>query len=88
MTTTTWLTAIDARGFDDWTRATLITEAQRTRFPGDLPEEFEFLAGGFVDLGFGNLGLAADEPDALRLAFVGTGVRVPASNFRLRNVGQ
>ena len=83
---TTWLDAIDANGFDGWTRTTLIIEAQRTRFPGDLPPRFEFLRGGFVDLGFEKLGLAAAELDAVRLAFVGIGVRVPASNYRLRNV--
>ena len=87
MTATTWLAAIDANGFDGWTRATLITEAQRTRFPGDLPAGFEFLGGGFVDLGFDNLGLAPPELDAVRRAFVGIGVRVPGTNYRLRNVG-
>lgn len=86
MTTTTWLAAIDARGFDGWTRATLVTEAQRTRFPGHPPEGFEFLAGGFVDLGFGHLELGADELVAVRLAFVGSGVVVPKTGHRLRNV--
>ena len=86
MTATTWLAAIDANGFDGWTRATLITEAQRTRFPGDLPAGFEFLGGGFVDLGFDNLGLAPPELDAVRRAFVGIGVRVPGTDYRMRNV--
>ena len=86
MTEVTWLDAIDANGFDEWTRMTLIIEAQRTKFPGDLPAGFEFLGGGFVDLGFENLGLAAADLDAVRLAFVGVGVRVPGTSFRLRNV--
>lgn len=86
MTPTTWLAAIDARGFDGWTRALLIAEAQRTRFPGDLPEGFGFLAGAFVDLGFGNLGLAPAELDAVLIAFVGTGVVTPGTGLRLRNV--
>lgn len=86
MTTSSWLAAIDARGFDGWTRAILIAEAQRTRFPGDLPEGFGFLAGAFVDLGFGHLGLAAAELGAALLAFVGTGVVAPGTGHRLRNV--
>ena len=44
----------------------LVAEAQRTRFPGDLPAGFEFLRGGFVDLGFETLGLAAAELDSTR----------------------
>ena len=64
----------------------LIAEAQRTRFPGDLPAGFEFLRGGFVDLGFETLGLAAAELDAVRLALVGIGLRVPGTEYRLRNV--
>ena len=83
---TTWLDAIDANGFDEWTRTTLIIEAQRTRFPDDLPPGFEFLRGPFVDLGFDHLGLAAAELEAVRLAFVGVGVRVPGTDYRLRNV--
>lgn len=64
----------------------LVAEAQRTRFPGDLPAGFEFLRGGFVDLGFETLGLAAAELDAVRLALVGIGLRVPGTEYRLRNV--
>ena len=64
----------------------LIREAQRTRFPGQLPAGFDFLRGPFVDLGFENLGLAATELDAVMLAFVGAGVRVPGTDCRLRFV--
>jgi len=84
--TTTWLDAIEAGGFDESTRQMLITEAQRTRFTGDVPGVFEFLGGGFVDLGFENLGLPAKELDAVRLAFVGTGVMVPGTGYRLRHL--
>ena len=86
MTYATWLDAIDSNGFDEWTRMTLVIEAQRTRFPGDLPAGFEFLGGGFLDLHFENLGLVAADLDAVRLAFVGVGVRVPGTDYRLRNV--
>ena len=82
----TWLDAIDSNGFDDHTRVTLIIEAQRTKFPDELPAGFGFLGGGFVDLHFESLGLAAADLDAVRLAFVGVGVRVPGTIFRLRHV--
>lgn len=77
MTAKTWLDAIDAGEFDDATRRMLIHEALQTRCPGELLGVFQFLAGGFVDLGFESLGLPEVELDAVRLAFVGTGVIVP-----------
>ena len=83
---TTWLDAIDANRFDGWTRTMLITEAQRTLFSGHLPAGFEFLGGGFVDLGFENLELSSAELDAVGLAFVGVGVRVSGTGYRLRHV--
>ena len=82
----TWLEAIDGNGFDDWTRTLIINEAQRTKFRGDLPPGFECLRALFLDLGFENLGLAAAELDAVRLAFVGIGVRVPGTDYRMRNI--
>lgn len=83
---TTWLAAIEANGFDGEVRTMMIHEAQHTRFPGYLPAGFECLRGPFADLGFDRLGLAAADLDAVLLAFVGTGVRVPGTNFRLRCV--
>lgn len=83
---TTWLATLDARGFVGPTRTLLISEAQRTRFPGHLPTGFESLRGPLVDLGFDRLGLAPDALDAIRLAFVGSGVRVPGTGYRLRCV--
>ena len=83
---TTWLDAIHARGFVGWTRTMMVREAQRTRFPGELPPGYEFLGGGFVDLGFDRLGLPAAELDAVLLAFVGIGVAVPGTTWRLRFV--
>ena len=81
---TTWLDFIEANGFDDSTRTLMIREAQRTRFPGELAAGFGFLRGPFVDLGFDRLGLAAVELDAVLLAFVGVGVGVPGTPWRLR----
>lgn len=83
---TTWLNAIDANGFDGDVRTMMIREAQRTRFPGDLPAGFEFLRGPFVDLGFDRLGLEPADLDAVLRVFIGTGIRVPGTGFRLRFV--
>ena len=84
MAETTWLASLEARGFDGGTRRMLVAEAQRTLFPRHLPAGFEFLGGGFVDLGFDRLGLEAADLDAVRLAFVGVGVTVPGTPWRLR----
>jgi hypothetical protein len=81
----TWLEAIGA-DFPDkpWLRELLIREAQKTGFGRLLPPGFEFLGGGFVCLGFENLGLPAE--DEWKLAFVASGVAVPGTPYRLRNV--
>src|SRR5690349_9752515 len=86
MTVETWLGTIEARGFGVCTRAMLVAEAQRTRFPGNPPPGFDFLHGAFVDIGFDRLGLSDMELDAVRLAFIGTGLAVPGTPFRLRCV--
>jgi len=62
----------------------MIHEAQRTRFPGSLPDGFDCLRGSFVDLGFDRLGLEATKLDVVLLAFVGKGVAVPRTPWRLR----
>jgi hypothetical protein len=80
----TWLQAIDANKFGPWTREMLIREAQRTHFVGSLPTGFEFLRGAVADLGFDKLGLADQELNELRLAFVGTGVTIPSTSYRVR----
>src|SRR5436309_3332701 len=81
----TWLEAIAGNNFDAWTRATLITETQKIAFTKPLPPDFEFLGGGFVRLSFECLGLPQDEFCRLSLAFVGAGVAVPGTPYRLRN---
>ena len=85
MIAVTWLDSILARGFDEGTREMLVNEAQRTRFPGHLPPGFECLQGTFLDLGFENLGLSAEALALVRLAFVGVGVAVPGTPYRLRH---
>ena len=57
-----------------------------TRFP-EVPEELSFLHSKCVDLGFENLSLSDDEYKALLLAFVGEGVAVPGSPYKLRYTG-
>lgn len=81
---TTWLDAIASRDFGYWARAMLVTEAQRTRLRGDLPPGFGFLSRAFVDLGFDRLGLTDAGLDAVLRAFVGAGVVVPSTPYRLR----
>lgn len=82
----TWLEAIDSNSFAPWTREMLVREAQRTHFVGSLPAGFEFLRGAIVDVGFERLGMADQELRELRLAFVGAGVVVPGTPYRLRCV--
>ena len=83
----TWLEQVESRGFDKWMTEVLIVDAQRTHFAGDFPSGFAFLEGGFVDLGFGLLGLTDERLDAVRRAFVGRGVAVVGTDFRIRNLG-
>jgi hypothetical protein len=82
----TWLAAIEANHTDPWTREMLIREAQKTGFRGPLPPGFEFFGGGFVCLGFENLGLLPEDEWKLAVAFVAGGVAVPGTPYRLRNV--
>lgn len=67
-------------------RESIIREAPHTRVQGPLPPELAFLGGGpeFVDLGFENLGLPEIEKRVLYDAFVGHGVAVPGTNYKLR----
>lgn len=83
----TWLEAIDSNGFDAWTRELMVREAQRTHFVAPIPDDLAFLRGGLATLGFDNLDLPPQEQNELLLAFVGRGVRVPGTPYRLRNWG-
>jgi hypothetical protein len=80
----TWLERVEANRFDEWTKERLVTEMPHTFFPGYLPLALLFLQGRFVDLGFENLGLAPPEHREIMMAFGGTGVRIPGTQFRMR----
>ena len=83
---TSWLDRVNANCFDAWTREHMISEMPHTFFLGFLPGALMFLQGRFVDLGFENLGLSAQETRAIMLAFGGTGVRIPDTTYRMRFV--
>jgi hypothetical protein len=72
---------------DPWSRGVCINEAMLTHFVAPVPEELAFLSGGLADLGFDNLDLPPQEQNKILLAFVGRGVRVPGTPYRLRNWG-
>lgn len=72
--------------FSDFCREELINEAPHTRLE-NVPQELSFLRGGYVDLGFENLGLNDTDRKALSLAFTGTGVKVPNTTYKLRYSG-
>jgi hypothetical protein len=50
-------------------------------------KELSFLCPGRVDFGFENLGLSEADHKALLLAFVGDGVAVPDTPYKLRYTG-
>lgn len=70
-----------------WCRGACINEAMLTHFVAPIPDELSFLRGGLADLGFDYLDLAPQEQNQLLLAFVGNGVRVPGTAYRIRNWG-
>lgn len=84
LTLKTWLGRVEANRFDEWTKEQLINEMPHTYFPGYLPAVLVFLQGRFVDLGFENLGLSAEEHRKILSAFGGTGVCVPGTQVRMR----
>jgi hypothetical protein len=58
--------------------------APHTEFQ-QVPPDLAFLHGD-VDLGFENLGIAAQQQYALRMAFEGDGVAVPGTGHKLRQL--
>lgn len=80
----TWLERVEANRFDEWTKEKMVREMPHTYFPGYLPLALMFLQGRFVDLGFENLALSPQEHREIMMAFGGTGVCVPGTQFRMR----
>jgi hypothetical protein len=67
----------------------VINEAQRTGICGVIPDSLSFLRGGpavFIDLGFEHLGLPSEDLKAVRESFVGNGVGLPGTGYKLRCV--
>lgn len=64
----------------------LINEQPHTTFVGQIPPELAFLHGRFVDLGFENLSLNVHELESLGKAFTESGVIVPGTRWRLREI--
>lgn len=62
----------------------LIMEQPHTSFRSDVPPEFEFLKGGFVDLGFENLDVSISNLNIIKREFSGRGVRIPGTAYKMR----
>lgn len=62
----------------------VIHEAPHTLITGDIPEPLKFLDGNFIDLGFENLGLPREEAAAIYKGFLGSGVGIPGTGYKLR----
>lgn len=82
----TWLEALEAQNFEPLVMEMIINEMPHTHFMGPLPQGFEFLKGGFVDLGFENLGLSPPEQYTLNKALAGTGIAIPGTRFKIRSM--
>lgn len=62
----------------------IIREAPHTTIQSHIPIELEFLEGQFVDLGFENMDLPEDQKQAIYRSFVGPGVAIPGTKWKLR----
>ena len=65
-------------------REEIIREAPHTQIVGEIPPGLGVLDGSFIDLGFENLGLSSVDKRAVNLAFVGRGVAMPGTGYKLR----
>jgi hypothetical protein len=81
----TWLDSLQV--LDAFSRGLCVQEAMLTSFVAPIPVELAFLGEGLAHLGFDHLDLSPQEQDEMLLAFVGRGVRVPGTAFRLRSWG-
>lgn len=62
----------------------IIREAPHTKIQ-NVPSELSFLIGSFIDLGFENLELSNNELIKIQRAFIGDGVMIPGTPYKLRN---
>lgn len=72
-------------GFPNEVQQHLLSEIPATHFL-ELPSQFKFLQGAYVDLGFENLGLNKDDYTAICRAFGHHGVGIPNTNYKLQFV--
>ena len=68
----------------DTLKETILKEAPHTRIEGEIPPEWSFLQGSFIDLGFENLQVSQAIKRQILNSFIGNGVAVPNSSYKLR----
>lgn len=78
----TWLEATEALG-NPMILEAVIAEAGRVHFVGHLPEEFRFLHGAFIDLGF-DYYPERETVRGIARAIVGSGIVIPGTQYRFR----
>lgn len=81
----TWLESLQI--LDPFSRGMCVIEAVFTHFVGPIPDQLDCLRGGLADLGLENLQPPRKPQNNILLAFVGYGVRVPGTPYRLRSWG-
>ena len=62
----------------------IMKEAPHTRINGAIPDEWSFLNGAFVDLGFENYMLPQAAKQTIYKGFISDGVAIPNSVYKLR----
>ncbi|MHA2401465.1 MAG: hypothetical protein ACYSYU_00110 [Planctomycetota bacterium] len=62
----------------------IMKEAPHTRIDGAIPDEWSFLNGAFVDLGFENYMLPQAAKQTIYKGFISDGVAIPNSAYKLR----
>ena len=76
------------RYLPEYVQESIIKESSRTLIRGPLPPELAFVGGAlhFTDLGFGNLELAEAEQRTIYEAYMGEGIGVPGTPYKLRYI--
>lgn len=68
----------------DTLKETILKEAPHTRIEGEIPPEWSFLQGSFIDLGFENYMLPQAAKHTIYKSFISDGVAIPNSAYKLR----